>query len=122
VTVLPSPGHTPGNRYVQINSGGERAVIWGDQFIHPAQVAEPDLNIIFDLDRDAAPVMRRDLIERFSADVMPTIACHFEHPGIGRIVRLGDNRFWQGALAPSEQAVNVSGLLRAGSQFVCQVE
>jgi hypothetical protein len=37
-----------------ITSGNERAIIWGDVAIHPAQVTEPDWNVMFDMDGDVA--------------------------------------------------------------------
>jgi glyoxylase-like metal-dependent hydrolase (beta-lactamase superfamily II) len=40
LTLIPTPGHTPGHRSLLIASAGERGIILGDLFNHPAQVNE----------------------------------------------------------------------------------
>lgn len=95
VTALPTPGHTPGHMCVLITSAGERAVLPGDAIVHPAQVSEPDWPFGFDSDTTQASVSRRQLLDRIEAEGMTLAACHFPHPGFGRLVRLEGKRYWQ---------------------------
>lgn len=95
VTAIHTPGHTPGSVSVLVVSGGERAIIWGDVIVHPAQVTEPDWVFAYDLDIEMALQTRRRLLERIEAEGMTILACHFPEPGFGRLVRLEGRRYWQ---------------------------
>lgn len=95
VTAIHTPGHTPGHMSVLVVSGGERAIVWGDVMVHPAQVTEPDWNISFDHDGETASETRRRLTDRIEAEGMTVAACHFPEPGFGHIVRLEGRRYWQ---------------------------
>lgn len=96
VTVLHTPGHTPGSISVLVNSGGERALMWGDVIVHPAQITEDDWAFWFDMDQAEAGDTRRQLLDRAEAEGMTVMACHFPEPGFGRVVRLEGRRYWQG--------------------------
>lgn len=96
LTVIHTPGHTPGHQSLLIVSGGERAILWGDAIVHPAQVTEPDWGFAFDMDGTRASRTRRQLLERVEAEGMTVAACHFPTPGFGRLVRLEGRRYWQG--------------------------
>ncbi len=95
LTMLPTPGHTPGHCCVLISSGGEHAVILGDLAHTPVQVTEPDWGIAADVDKDQARQSRRALWERIEAEGLRVAAGHFPAPGFGRIVRLEGRRWWQ---------------------------
>ena len=96
LTLLHTPGHTPGSMSVLIVSGDERAIIVGDALAHPAQVEHPDWGLAFDSDGETAERTRRQLLDRIEAEGMTMSACHFPEPGFGRVVRLEGRRFWQG--------------------------
>lgn len=95
VTALHTPGHTPGSVSVLISSQGQRAIIWGDAVVHPAQITEPDWLFAYDLDIEQAKQTRRRLIDRIEAEGMTVLACHFPEPGFGRIAQLAGRRYWQ---------------------------
>jgi glyoxylase-like metal-dependent hydrolase (beta-lactamase superfamily II) len=95
VTLLHTPGHTPGSLSVLIVSGGERAIIVGDAIAHPAQVEHPDWSIAFDFDAETAVRTRTQLLDRIEAEGLTLTACHFPEPGFGRVLRLDGRRFWQ---------------------------
>ena len=42
LSLLHTPGHTPGSQSLLVRSGEEAALLWGDVANHPAQVGEPD--------------------------------------------------------------------------------
>jgi glyoxylase-like metal-dependent hydrolase (beta-lactamase superfamily II) len=94
--IVPTPGHTPGSVSIEVASGQERAIMWGDAFVHPATVTEPEWGFSFEMDMDSAKRTRRALLERIEASGMKVIACHFPEPGFGTIVRLDGKRYWQG--------------------------
>jgi glyoxylase-like metal-dependent hydrolase (beta-lactamase superfamily II) len=96
ITAIPTPGHTPGSMSLAIVSGGQRALIIGDITTNPAQVTEPDWVFAFDMDPALAVQTRHQIIDRAEAEEALLIACHFPHPGHGRLVRLAGRRYWQG--------------------------
>lgn len=95
LTAIHTPGHTPGHLSILVVSGSERAIIWADAFLHPAQVTEPEWTPTFDMDGRTAEQTRYRLLERIEAEGMTVAACHFPGPGFGRIVRLEGRRYWQ---------------------------
>ncbi|HAD07925.1 MAG TPA: MBL fold metallo-hydrolase, partial [Porticoccaceae bacterium] len=50
ISLIPTPGHTPGHASVLIQSNGEEAVITGDMFHHPLQMAKPGWIDMADVD------------------------------------------------------------------------
>lgn len=95
VTILATPGHTPGHISLLVTSAGERGVILGDVMHHPVQTSRPDLSIVADIDTEKARQTRQQLVERLEAEGLTFAAGHFPTPGFGRIVRLESRRHWQ---------------------------
>jgi glyoxylase-like metal-dependent hydrolase (beta-lactamase superfamily II) len=95
ITIIPTPGHTPGHVSLFVASGGERAVILGDILLHPAQVSEPDWTAMYDMDGEKARATRRRLLDRIEAEGLKVAVCHFPGPGFGQVVRLEGRRYWQ---------------------------
>ena len=96
LTLLHTPGHTPGHQSVLVVSRDERAILWGDLAVHPAQLTEPDWRFAADMDADAARQARRHLLDRIETEGMTVAARHFPAPGFGRLVRLEGRRYWHG--------------------------
>jgi glyoxylase-like metal-dependent hydrolase (beta-lactamase superfamily II) len=90
VTMLPTPGHTPGHVAVLIESQGESAVVTGDLVHHPIQFAHPDWRDIADSDGTQAEQTRRDFSTRFGDSPTLVIGTHFGGPTAGHLVRDGD--------------------------------
>ena len=90
VRLIPSPGHTPGHCSVMIESGGESAMISGDVFHHPCQVARPHWGVPFDIDGAQAEATRKGVIETLVASGDLVIGTHFAAPTAGRVVRDGE--------------------------------
>lgn len=95
LTLVPAPGHTPGQVTVGIYSQGERAVIIGDVSHHPMQLDHSDWSPSADVDPAVAATTRENLMEAAAGDGRTWIAGHWPHPGIGRIVRLDGKRVFQ---------------------------
>ena len=89
VSLIPTPGHTPGHVSVLVRSKGEQAVITGDMMHHPIQLAVPAQEGRFDMDKPAAAQTRVDFVNRFSDTPTLVIGSHFSDPSAGHIVRDG---------------------------------
>lgn len=91
VSLIPTPGHTPGHVSVWIRSGGEEAVITGDMVHHPFQFARPDCKDAADVDGEQAHRTRVEFCKRFGDRAVLVLGTHFAAPTAGRIVRDGDS-------------------------------
>jgi glyoxylase-like metal-dependent hydrolase (beta-lactamase superfamily II) len=89
VWLFPTPGHTPSHVSVHISSAGQEAVITGDVVHHPVQLAEPDWENNFDIDKDAGAATRRAFFDRYADQPALVIASHFFEPTAGHIVKDG---------------------------------
>jgi len=90
LSLIPTPGHTPGHVSVLIRSKGEEAVITGDLMHHPIQFAVPRIEANFDMDKTAGARSRGEFIERFADRKTLIIGSHFAEPTAGHIVSDGD--------------------------------
>ncbi len=88
VSLISTPGHTPGHVSVLIESAGERAVITGDLFHHPCQFARPTWTDIADVDTALAARTRQTFMDRFSEGTL-VLGTHFASPTGGKVVRDG---------------------------------
>jgi len=93
VSLIPTPGHTPGHVSVLIRSGGQQAVITGDMMHHPIQLAVPATHGRFDMDAAAGAQTRVDFIDRFANTPTLVIGSHFSDPSAGHIV--SDGTSWK---------------------------
>ena len=91
--LLPTPGHTPGSSSVLIDSGGERAILVGDLWLHPAQVTDPAMKCSFDMEPEIARETRAALATRITDEGLVMGACHFPEP-FGELVRLEGRHHW----------------------------
>ncbi len=64
VSLIPTPGHTPGHVSVLIRSKGQEAIITGDMMHHPIQLAESDRTGNFDMDQEQGIATRKAMFER----------------------------------------------------------
>ena len=95
VSFIPTPGHTPGHVAIGIMSSGERAVIAGDSSHHPAQLIHPDWSPSYDFDPVQSAKTRDALFDGVIAEGSTWMAGHWEHPGMGHIVRLDGKRVFK---------------------------
>lgn len=87
ISMIPAPGHTPGQMCVLIRSGGEEALLTGDTAHHPCQMAHLDWSSTVDSDPVQSAVTRRELFSRFADRPTMVIGGHFNP---GHIKRDGD--------------------------------
>lgn len=86
VSLVPTPGHSPGHCSVLIESRGERALITGDLIHHPCQVAHPEWASPADTDGAMALATRQRILSWARETGATLIGTHFAAPAAGRIV------------------------------------
>jgi glyoxylase-like metal-dependent hydrolase (beta-lactamase superfamily II) len=87
LTLIPTPGHSPGHISLHIRSDGQTALLTGDVAHHPCQMAHLEWSSTADSDPLQSAATRRELFARFADTPTLVIGGHF---GAGRIERDGD--------------------------------
>jgi glyoxylase-like metal-dependent hydrolase (beta-lactamase superfamily II) len=87
ITLVPTPGHSPGHMSILIRSDGEQGLLAGDVAHHPVQMAHPGWSSSADSDPLQSATTRRELFGRFADTPTLVIGGHFE---AGHIKRDGD--------------------------------
>ncbi|WP_456623514.1 MBL fold metallo-hydrolase [Bradyrhizobium sp. P5_C12] len=87
ISLIPTPGHSPGHISVLIQSDGEQALLTGDVAHHPCQMAHLDWSSTVDSDQAQSAATRRELFARFADTPTLVIGGHFS---AGHIRRDGD--------------------------------
>ena len=87
ITLIPTPGHSPGHVSLHIRSEGEEGLLTGDVAHHPCQMAHLDWSSTADSDPEQSAETRRELFSRFADRPVLVIGGHFD---AGHIKRDGD--------------------------------
>ncbi|MDB5573474.1 MAG: Betalactamaselike [Tardiphaga sp.] len=77
ITLIPTPGHSPGHVSVLITSDGRDALLTGDVAHHPIQMAHLDWSSTADSDPAQSARTRQDLFSRFADTPTLVIGGHF---------------------------------------------
>jgi len=98
ITLIPTPGHTPGHISVHVRSGDADAFIGGDAFHHPSQIARPEWSSPLDIDAAEGVTSRRAVLKELGDSSTIFVGSHFSSPSHGRIVSdgSGGHRFEPG--------------------------
>ncbi|SDK35135.1 MBL fold metallo-hydrolase [Aliiruegeria lutimaris] len=90
VSVLDTPGHTPGHISVLVD-GGDGLIITGDAMASEfLSVQHPDWAFGFDSIPDMAIASRKALLDRVATDGHRVLGYHFAYPGIGNIEKASE--------------------------------
>jgi glyoxylase-like metal-dependent hydrolase (beta-lactamase superfamily II) len=84
ITLIPTPGHSPGHMSIHIQSAGEEGLLTGDVAHHPCQMAHLDWSSTADSDSAQSAVTRRELFSRFADTPTLVIGGHFDAGHIRR--------------------------------------
>ncbi len=96
VSLMPTPGHTPGHVSIMVKSGKHEAMITGDALHSTAQCWYPDWHFKYDADAEMAVTSRIQLLEAAAEKDCVVLGSHFSLPSIGRVkAELGAFR-WHG--------------------------
>ena len=87
ISLIPTPGHSPGHMSILIQSEGEGALFTGDVAHHPCQMAHLAWSSTADSDPLQSAATRRELFSRFADRPTLVIGGHFN---AGHIRRDGD--------------------------------
>jgi glyoxylase-like metal-dependent hydrolase (beta-lactamase superfamily II) len=79
VTVLSTPGHTPGHQSVLVAAGDEAVLVTGDLLVHPLQLLAPDVPYAHEADPEAARESRAARLADLAG--RPTAAVASAHLG-----------------------------------------
>lgn len=94
LSLLPTPGHTPGHCSLAVTSAGERGTILGDVAHHPLHLIRFWVAAIDELPRVSRRT-KRALAERLIAEQALVAAGHFTPNSFGRLILVDGRRTWQ---------------------------
>jgi glyoxylase-like metal-dependent hydrolase (beta-lactamase superfamily II) len=94
LTLLPTPGHTPGHSSIAVSSSGEKAVILGDVAHHPLHLVRFWIGAIDESPRISRRT-KRQLAERLIAENALVAGGHFTPNSFGRLMLVDGRRTWQ---------------------------
>jgi glyoxylase-like metal-dependent hydrolase (beta-lactamase superfamily II) len=80
ITMISTPGHSPGHMSIHIKSDGKEGLLTGDVAHHPCQMAHLDWSSTADSDSKQSVVARRELFSRFADTQTLVIGGHY-NPG-----------------------------------------
>jgi glyoxylase-like metal-dependent hydrolase (beta-lactamase superfamily II) len=86
ITMVPTPGHTPGHCSFLVSSGTARAVILGDAIHCPLQISHPEWAFAADANPDAARRARERLLRELDAPDTVVVGPHFPDAVFGRVL------------------------------------
>ena len=92
VSILPTPGHTPGHYCVNLSSRGERGVMTGDLIHHPMQILYPEWVTSFCADPVAGRAQRIKFVDDHTDSGATIFAAHFGGPTAGKIMSAPSGR------------------------------
>ena len=78
ITLIATPGHSPGHVSLHIRSAGEEGLLTGDVAHHPCQMAHLDWSSTADSDPAQSAQTRRELFSRFADREVLVIGGHFD--------------------------------------------
>jgi glyoxylase-like metal-dependent hydrolase (beta-lactamase superfamily II) len=87
ITLIPTPGHSPGHVSLHLRSAGEEGLLTGDVAHHPCQMAHLDWSSTADSDPQQSTRTRLELFSRFADREVLVIGGHFD---AGHIKRDGE--------------------------------
>jgi glyoxylase-like metal-dependent hydrolase (beta-lactamase superfamily II) len=94
LTIVSTPGHTPGHIALGIDSRGERALLIGDVSHYIGQLNHPEWSPIWDWDQKLSAKTRSILFDKAEAQGSVLLPTHYPFPAAGRIVRVQGRRLF----------------------------
>ncbi len=94
IRAVRADGHTPGHTAYEVESAGQKLLIWGDLVhAHAVQFARPGVSIEFDIDQKQAIATRRRIMKAVAASKSLVAGMHLPFPGIGHVRADGKDRY-----------------------------
>lgn len=95
VSLLVTPGHTPGHACVLVMDGGEGTLITGDAAHHPTELEDTTIFAAADQDQQRAADSRQAIATRAAAEGLLVLGGHFPAPGAGHLLPVERGRAWR---------------------------
>lgn len=95
VSVVATPGHTPGHAGIVVSSGTERAFILGDAISCPVQLTETEWSGLGDMDPKLARQSQEVVAREAEASGALLTAAHFPGLTFGRVLMGEGRRYWE---------------------------
>jgi glyoxylase-like metal-dependent hydrolase (beta-lactamase superfamily II) len=95
VDLVAAPGHTPGNAYVVLSSGAERAFLLGDIVHCPVELIDDDWAGLGDVDPVLARTVRMKLARELEGTGAQVAGAHFPGMHFGRLLTGEGSRSWR---------------------------
>jgi glyoxylase-like metal-dependent hydrolase (beta-lactamase superfamily II) len=95
ISVIGTPGHTPGHAGVILSSGAERAFVLGDAISCPVQLSETEWSGMGDMDPALARKSQEIVAQEAEASGALLTAAHFPGLTFGRVLRGEGKRYWE---------------------------
>ena len=90
IRAVPAVGHTLGHTTYNIESDGQRMLVWGDvMHVGAVQFGQPQVTIVFDSDSPTAAKARAKVFAKAAADRVIVATAHQPFPGLGHLRRAG---------------------------------
>jgi glyoxylase-like metal-dependent hydrolase (beta-lactamase superfamily II) len=106
LTVMPTPGHTPGHLSFVVSSGEERVIVLGDAIHCPAEMTAPEMDFVFDVDYELARRTKAMLVRELEQPGTHLAGGHFADAVFGRLLRGSVQRSVSpGVAAPASRGV-----------------
>ncbi|WP_437616006.1 MBL fold metallo-hydrolase [Erwinia sp. V71] len=98
IKAVPAAGHTPGSVLYEIESDGQKLVLWGD-IIHAkaVQMPDPHVAIHFDVNQAQAVQTREKVLAQAAQQGYWVAAAHIAFPGLGHVQKEGSGYRWVAA-------------------------
>lgn len=91
ITAMAAFGHTPGHMGYMLESDGKQLMIAADFANHYVwSLAHPDWEVKFDMDKEAAAMTRKKMLDMMAADRVPFIGYHMPWPAVGYVAKHGE--------------------------------
>lgn len=95
VSVVATPGHTPGHCSLVVSSGQQRAIILGDVLHCPVQLSDNEVSLVFEVDAELGKRTRDRMMGELAGDPHAVAAqCHLTGSAFGRVLRTDSRRSW----------------------------
>lgn len=84
ITAMAAYGHTPGHMIYMLENGGQQLVLVADTANHFVwSLANPDWEVRFDMDKEAAAATRRSVFDMLASEKIPFVGYHMPFPAVG---------------------------------------
>jgi glyoxylase-like metal-dependent hydrolase (beta-lactamase superfamily II) len=95
IKTIAAHGHTPGHNFYQVDSKGQRLVLWGDT-VHAAavQFADPSVTVQWDSNAKQAEAQRQKAFADAARQGYLAGGAHTAFPGIGHVRAQGKSYAW----------------------------